>query len=140
MMKGRMLVACEDSSTIDGNIVIKISPPLNSDPSSDLQNVNTNIIHGMMMKVAPSHRCTILWGNPEDFPLHIAGNIGQSDSVLTVTGTDDPDGLNITKIFFSSPGLSNDPGAIKEGDKLYFIHNIPGFVNVHIFIPKLFRI
>lgn len=56
---------------------------------------------------------------------HIAGNVGQNATTLTVVSTNDPTGANITQITFSGAGAS-DADAIKSGDILTFQDGVSG--------------
>lgn len=57
-------------------------------------------------------------------PLHISGNVGINASTLTVTGTNDPTGNNITSITFSG-AANSDVDAIKLHDKMQFVSGSP---------------
>lgn len=62
-------------------------------------------------------------------PQHIAGNVGNNATVLTVVSTNDPSGANVTQITFSGAGAS-DADAIKAGDLLQFQDGVSGQPNM----------
>lgn len=62
-------------------------------------------------------------------PIHTAGDLGQSQSTLTVTATNDATGNNITQLTFSGAGAA-DANAIKSGDLLQFQDNVSGINNL----------
>lgn len=61
-------------------------------------------------------------------PIQYAGSVGNLAQTLTLTGTNDPTGANITQLTFSGASAS-DANAIKSGDLLQFIHT-DGFTNL----------
>lgn len=62
-------------------------------------------------------------------PIHIAGNVGNNASTLTVVSTNDPTGANITQITFSG-ATASDVDAIKKYDSLQFVDNVVGQPNM----------
>ena len=62
-------------------------------------------------------------------PIHISGNVGVNATTLTVTGTNDPTGNNVTSITFSGAGTS-DASAVLAGDLFYFNDGVSGKTNL----------
>lgn len=58
-------------------------------------------------------------------PIHIAGNVGNDGTVLTLVSTNDPTGQNVTQLTFSGAGAS-DADAIKSGDLISFNDGVSG--------------
>lgn len=69
------------------------------------------------------------WYESNLLPVHFAGTAGEAAEVLTLTGTNDPTGANITQLTFSST-LGNDDNAIKSGDLLQFSDGVAGQPNM----------
>ena len=62
-------------------------------------------------------------------PLHISGNTGVNQSVLTVVSTNDPTGQNVTSITFSG-ATDSDANAVFAGDLFSFQDGVTGFNNL----------
>lgn len=62
-------------------------------------------------------------------PQQNAGTVGNENITLTVTGTNDPTGVNITQITFSGASAS-DANAVKAGDLFEFQDNVSGKPNL----------
>lgn len=58
-------------------------------------------------------------------PIHVSGNVGINGTTLTVVGTNDPTGNNVTQITFSGAGAS-DPLAVLSGDLFQFQDGVAG--------------
>jgi hypothetical protein len=69
------------------------------------------------------------WYQSNLLPTHIAGNVGNAATVLTVVSTNDPTGANVTQITFSGAGAT-DLNAIKSGDLLQFQDGVSGQPNM----------
>ena len=61
-------------------------------------------------------------------PIHLSGNVGVNGTTLTVTGTNDPTGQNVTTITFSGAGTS-DASAVFAGDLFQFNDGVSGKTN-----------
>lgn len=66
------------------------------------------------------------WFVSNHLPLHESGVIGQEQTTLTLTGTDDPTGNNITQLTFSGAGAGD---TVNLYDSLYFLLGVPGIRN-----------
>lgn len=70
------------------------------------------------------------WYESNLLPTHVAGTIGNAAApanVLTVVSTNDPTGVNITQITFTTDAsVGSDVGAIKAGDLLEFNDGVSG--------------
>lgn len=62
-------------------------------------------------------------------PLHISGDTGVNQQVLTVVSTNDPTGQNVTSITFSG-ATANDANAVFAGDLFSFQDGVTGFTNL----------
>lgn len=62
-------------------------------------------------------------------PIHVSGNTGVNQSVLTVVSTNDPTGQNVTQITVSGAGTS-DPLAVFSGDLFAFQDGVSGQPNM----------
>lgn len=75
-----------------------------------------------------------MWNNCEFYqsnflPLHLAGNVGNNGTTLTVVSTNDPTGANITQITFSGAGVS-DASAVFANDSFEFQDGVSGKPNL----------
>lgn len=74
------------------------------------------------------------WYESNLLPLHVSGTIGNSTgaaNILTVVSTNDPTGVNVTQITFSTDAsVGNDANAIKKGDLLQFNDGVSGKPNM----------
>ena len=62
-------------------------------------------------------------------PIHVSGNTGVNQSVLTVVSTNDPTGQNVTQITVSGAGTS-DADAVFSGDLFQFQDGVSGQPNM----------
>lgn len=62
-------------------------------------------------------------------PIHIAGNVGNNATTLTVVSTNDPTGQNVTQITFSG-ATASDANAILSGDLFQFSDGVSGKPNL----------
>lgn len=62
-------------------------------------------------------------------PIHISGNTGVNQSVLTVVSTNDPTGQNVTQITVSG-ATASDVDAVFSGDLFQFQDGVTGFPNM----------
>lgn len=69
------------------------------------------------------------WYESNLLPTHVAGNVGNNGTTLTVVSTNDATGANITQITFSG-ATTNDAAAILQYDSLQFIDNVSGQPNM----------
>jgi hypothetical protein len=62
-------------------------------------------------------------------PIQNAGNVGNSNTTLTLVSVNDPTGQNVTQLTFSGAS-ANDLNAIKAGDLAYFLDGVSGQPNI----------
>lgn len=65
-------------------------------------------------------------------PVHIAGNVGNEGSTLTVVSVTQNSAGQITAITFSGAPNASDPSAVKQYDKFEFQDGISGISNVRL--------
>mgnify|MGYP001765350514 CR=1 FL=1 len=76
------------------------------------------------------------WYRSNMLQTQLAGTVGDSNLpggtpiTLTVTGTNDPTGANVTQIYCHSSGAINDAEAIHLNDSLYFVDGVSGQPNL----------
>lgn len=70
------------------------------------------------------------WYKSNHLPLHLSGSIGVNQTTLTLTGTNDPSGNNITALTFAGAGAGD---TVNLYDNLQFLLNVP-FIRNYFFL------
>lgn len=69
------------------------------------------------------------WYQSNLLPIHVAGNVGNNSTTLTLVSTNDPTGNNITQLTFSG-ATNNDPNAFTVGDLFQFNDGVGSLPNM----------
>lgn len=69
------------------------------------------------------------WYQSNLLPVHVAGNVGNNSTTLTLVSTNDPTGNNITQLTFSG-ATANDTNAFQVGDLFQFNDGVGSLPNM----------